>query len=415
MSSGSSSSPWSTWSADDTPSNRADGQPVHRGARADCVAVLRRARHLAAVRGPRHTRLRRDRRPRLHAIRSRRLVARGVAARKRRARPGAAAGPARSRNRACTRSRRTPDARRGRPPGQVARHRAPVPGRHQRGSGRRSGDGGAGLRLRSARLRQHLVSGEPAGRDGSAVACRGSHGTADRVRHDRTRGSDHRTRPHLAVRRPGLCGPATDVAQPSDDLGRTHRSAGLDRAAARLDGRHQSRPGQPHRLVVVHRLADRVRPDGRLRHRADRKSGDSANLASGRACRHRSDGRERRRGHEAVRALGRTRLADVASIALTMLLASIIGCDGMPGKPSEADRPLRPDEITNFATLYATQCAGCHGADGRKGAARALNDASYLAVADDAVLESAIRNGIADSLMPGFGSAASNALTDEQV
>jgi mono/diheme cytochrome c family protein len=116
-----------------------------------------------------------------------------------------------------------------------------------------------------------------------------------------------------------------------------------------------------------------------------------------------------------VRALGRTRLADVASIALTMLLASIIGCDGMPGKPSEADRPLRPDEITNFATLYATQCAGCHGADGRKGAARALNDASYLAVADDAVLESAIRNGIADSLMPGFGSAASNALTDEQV
>ena len=106
--------------------------------------------------------------------------------------------------------------------------------------------------------------------------------------------------------------------------------------------------------------------------------------------------------------------AVTAAVALTMSMLTT-GCDGMPGKPQEADRSLRPEQITDFATLYGSQCAGCHGADGRKGAARPLNDPTYLAVAGDEVIRAAIRDGIDDTLMPGFGPERSGALTDEQI
>ena len=36
--------------------------------------------------------------------------------------------------------------------------------------------------------------------------------------------------------------------------------------------------------------------------------------------------------------------------------------------------------VTDFSTLYEDNCAGCHGRDGRFGAARPLNDPLYLAL-----------------------------------
>ena len=39
-----------------------------------------------------------------------------------------------------------------------------------------------------------------------------------------------------------------------------------------------------------------------------------------------------------------------------------------------------PTQVMAFGALYARHCAGCHGADGRLGAARPLNDPVYLAL-----------------------------------
>ena len=41
----------------------------------------------------------------------------------------------------------------------------------------------------------------------------------------------------------------------------------------------------------------------------------------------------------------------------------LAGCDSLPSRPTQADLPLRPSAVTDFAALYGENCAGCHGAD----------------------------------------------------
>lgn len=91
------------------------------------------------------------------------------------------------------------------------------------------------------------------------------------------------------------------------------------------------------------------------------------------------------------------------------------GCDRLPGRPDPAERPLAPHEVTDFATLYGTHCAGCHGEDGRTGAARPMNDPVYLAVVTDSLLRTIIADGVAGTMMPGFGPHGRGTLTDAQV
>lgn len=104
-----------------------------------------------------------------------------------------------------------------------------------------------------------------------------------------------------------------------------------------------------------------------------------------------------------------------ARCLLFAVALSCAGCDAMPGKPDPADKPLRPDQVSDFDTLYATRCAGCHGEHGRDGAARPLADAVYLAWAGDAVLAAVIRDGVPDTAMPGFGKASVGGLTEKQI
>jgi len=90
-------------------------------------------------------------------------------------------------------------------------------------------------------------------------------------------------------------------------------------------------------------------------------------------------------------------------------------CDSLPGKPTEAERPLRPAEVTDFAQLYADNCGGCHGADGTLGAARPLNDPLYLALTGADRVQQITGSGVPGSLMPGFAATAGGTLTDQQV
>jgi len=96
----------------------------------------------------------------------------------------------------------------------------------------------------------------------------------------------------------------------------------------------------------------------------------------------------------------------------TFLLA---GCANLPGRPTPVSVITDPDKITDFAYLFKTNCSGCHGAEGKGGAALSISDPVYLAIADDALLRKVISNGIRGTAMAAFGKSAGGMLTAEQV
>src|ERR1700704_2673120 len=91
------------------------------------------------------------------------------------------------------------------------------------------------------------------------------------------------------------------------------------------------------------------------------------------------------------------------------------GCASPHGQPRKDSEVLAPSEISDFATLYAENCAGCHGAAGKGGAAIALADPVYLAIADDTVMRKVIANGARGTAMPAFAQSAGGMLTDKQI
>jgi cytochrome c oxidase cbb3-type subunit III len=98
--------------------------------------------------------------------------------------------------------------------------------------------------------------------------------------------------------------------------------------------------------------------------------------------------------------------------ALSMMLLS--GCSP-PGRPSSNSEDQAPNEISDFRILYAENCAACHGAEGRGGAAIALADPVYLAVADENAMRKIIANGAHGTSMPAFAQSAGGMLTDKQI
>jgi len=103
-----------------------------------------------------------------------------------------------------------------------------------------------------------------------------------------------------------------------------------------------------------------------------------------------------------------------AAIASVTVLA-VAGCDALPGRPDVTKREVVPAEVTAFDALYRRNCAGCHGTDGRLGAARPLNDPVYLALVPADRLRTIIREGVPGSSMPAFGIGAGGELTEAQV
>src|SRR5580658_7272820 len=97
------------------------------------------------------------------------------------------------------------------------------------------------------------------------------------------------------------------------------------------------------------------------------------------------------------------------SIAVSLSIAS--AC-----RESPVDSPVTPPgKIADFNFLYARNCAGCHGTDGKGGAAVGLADPVYLAIADDPTIRRVTSTGIPGTSMPAFAQHSGGMLTDDQI
>lgn len=104
-----------------------------------------------------------------------------------------------------------------------------------------------------------------------------------------------------------------------------------------------------------------------------------------------------------------------ARVALPVSLALVLcatACDP-PGKPKP--EPPGSMDITDFATLYGDNCAGCHGDNGRNGPGRILNDPLYLAVMPRDELQRTIENGRPGTAMPPWAMSQGGPLSPKQV
>jgi mono/diheme cytochrome c family protein len=95
-----------------------------------------------------------------------------------------------------------------------------------------------------------------------------------------------------------------------------------------------------------------------------------------------------------------------------MLASAACGARIRPVVNSEA---LAPNKIMDFNFLYARNCAGCHGPDGKGGAAIGLGNPVYLAIADDATIRRVTAKGVPGTAMPAFAQESGGMLTDGQV
>ena len=108
------------------------------------------------------------------------------------------------------------------------------------------------------------------------------------------------------------------------------------------------------------------------------------------------------------------KLRAFAISGLALALFAALGCQ-LRGKPGPGPEVPNPDTILDSQVLYNQNCAGCHGADGRKGAAPAIGDPVYLALAGDNVMRSVISKGRPGTAMSAFAQKEGGFLTDAQV
>jgi len=102
--------------------------------------------------------------------------------------------------------------------------------------------------------------------------------------------------------------------------------------------------------------------------------------------------------------------------ALSVLVMTACGGrETAPGHPAANSQVIPPDAIKDFTVLYARNCSGCHGVDGKGGMAISIGDPVYLAIADDATINRVTADGVAGTSMPAFAQHSGGMLTDDQI
>ncbi len=104
-------------------------------------------------------------------------------------------------------------------------------------------------------------------------------------------------------------------------------------------------------------------------------------------------------------------LSALAILSLVMLSA----CSTFNREPRTDPEPVAPSQVLEFDTLYAQNCAGCHGAEGRGGASIALANPVYLAIVDENTMRNIIAKGVRRTSMPAFAQSSGGMLTEQQI
>jgi cytochrome c oxidase cbb3-type subunit 3 len=108
------------------------------------------------------------------------------------------------------------------------------------------------------------------------------------------------------------------------------------------------------------------------------------------------------------------RISTLAALAILSLIL-LAACSTPNGQPQNNSEAVAPGQVLDFDTLYSQNCAGCHGAQGRGGAAIAIANPVYLAIVDETIMRNVVANGVRGTAMPAFAQRAGGMLTEQQI
>jgi len=111
----------------------------------------------------------------------------------------------------------------------------------------------------------------------------------------------------------------------------------------------------------------------------------------------------------------KTKRIKILSALAVLSLVMFTACNRPDGAPQANSEPVAPSQVLDFGTLYAQNCAGCHGAQGRGGASIALANPVYLGIVDETTMRNIVANGVRGTSMPAFAQPAGGMLTEQQV
>jgi mono/diheme cytochrome c family protein len=109
------------------------------------------------------------------------------------------------------------------------------------------------------------------------------------------------------------------------------------------------------------------------------------------------------------------RLTRILSALAVLSLVMVSACSAPTGEPPTNSEAVAPNQVLDFGILYAQNCAGCHGAQGRGGASIALANPVYLAIVDETTMRNVVANGVHGTSMPAFAQRAGGMLTEQQI
>ena len=104
----------------------------------------------------------------------------------------------------------------------------------------------------------------------------------------------------------------------------------------------------------------------------------------------------------------------LVTLAIVALLAGG-ACSSFSGVHRPESAVVPPSQVVDFNALYGQNCAGCHGVGGKGGAAVALANPVFLAIADDTLIRRIASNGVPGTPMPAFAQSVGGMLTDRQI
>jgi cytochrome c oxidase cbb3-type subunit III len=107
---------------------------------------------------------------------------------------------------------------------------------------------------------------------------------------------------------------------------------------------------------------------------------------------------------------GSYRAALISGVFLAALLLS--GCHPY-GKPALEE--VDPEKSTDFATLFAQNCRGCHGDNGKYGPGRILNDPLYVAFIPREEIKKVLTYGRPGTAMPAWAQSQGGPLSEKQI